>query len=132
MKVHTLFKLIVAAVFAFTLPAAPAATKPEAAHGHAPKHGGVVAEVNHMDVELVVRADAVRSYLRDHDKPVKLDGASAKVTLLVGSDKTEAALTPAGDRLEARGVFKPGAGVKAVAVINLPGKAPVTARFALK
>ncbi len=101
-------------------------------HEHAPKHGGVVAEAGHMDIELVVKPEVVQLHLSDHGKPVKLDGASAKVTLLAGAVKSEAALTPAGDRLEAKGTFKPAAGVKAVAVITLPGKAPVTARFSFK
>ena len=101
-------------------------------HGHAPKHGGVVTEAGHMDIELLVKPDVVQLFFSDHGKPVKLDGASAKVTLLAGTVKSEVALTPAGDRLEAKGAFKPAAGVKAVAVITLPGKAPVTARFSLR
>ena len=101
-------------------------------HDHTPRHGGVVTGAGHMDIELVVKPEAVQLHLRDHGKPVNLDGASAKVTLLAGTVKSEAALTPAGDRLEAKGAFKPAAGIKAVAVITLPGKAPVTARFSLK
>lgn len=128
MKTHLLFNLIAATALAFTLPAALA----DAQHDRVARHGGVVAEAGHMEVELVLRAEAARLYLRDHGKPVKIDGASAKLTLLVGADKTEAALTPAGDWLEAKGAFKPAAGTKAVAVIVLPGKAPVTARFSFK
>lgn len=100
-------------------------------HAHAPKHGGVVVETNHLDVELVARADALRIYLRDHDKPLALAGASAKLTLLTDGVKTEVALAPAGDALEAKGTFKT-AGATAVALITLPGKPPLTARFKLK
>ena len=101
-------------------------------HDHSPKHGGVVAEVGDLDIELVVKPDAVQLFLRDHNKPVRPDGMSAKVTLLAGTAKSEATLMPAGDRLEAKGAFNPVAGLKAVVVVTLPGKAPVTARFSLK
>lgn len=101
-------------------------------HDHSPKHGGVVAEVGDLDIELVIKPDAVQLFLRDHSKPMRPDGASAKVTLLAGTAKAEAMLTPAGDRLEAKGAFSPVAGLKAVAVVTLPGKATVTARFSLK
>ncbi|MBL8382462.1 MAG: hypothetical protein JNM90_05270 [Burkholderiales bacterium] len=101
-------------------------------HDHTPKHGGVVAEVKDFDLELVVTTDRVRLYLRDHGNPVKLDGANAKVTLLAETEKVEVNLTPVGGALEAKGSFKAGKGVKAVAVVSLPGKAPLTARFALK
>ncbi len=100
-------------------------------HAHAPKHGGVVAQVNHVDVELVARPEVLRIHLRDHDKPVKLAGATAKLTLLADGVKTEVTLAPAGDVLGARGSFKT-AGATAVALITLPGKPPMTARFKLK
>ena len=100
-------------------------------HAHAPKHGGVVTEVNHLDIELVAQADALRIHLRDHDKPLKLAGATAKLTLLAGGVKTEVTLVPAGDVLEAKGTFNP-VGATAVALITLPGKPPLTARFKLK
>ena len=100
-------------------------------HAHTPKHGGIVVEVNHLDVELVARPDALRIHLRDHDKPVKLAGATAKLTLLTDGVKTEVMLAPVGEVLEARGSFKT-VGATAVALITLPGKPPLTARFKLK
>ena len=99
--------------------------------GHAPLHGGIVVETNAFDIELTVKPDLVRVYLRDHGKPVAMDGTGGKITLLAGGVKTEAPLSLAGDALEARGTFKT-AGAKAVVVITRPGKAPVTARFTLK
>ncbi|MFN0162892.1 MAG: hypothetical protein ACKVQQ_16800 [Burkholderiales bacterium] len=101
-------------------------------HDHSPKHGGVVVEVKEIDLELVLKPDVVLLYVRDHGKPVKLEGASAKLTLLAGSEKGEVNLARAGDALEAKGSFRAGAGVKAVVVLTLPGKAPITARFAMK
>ena len=100
-------------------------------HAHAPKHGGVVTEVNHLDIELVAQADVLRIHLRDHDKPLKLVGATAKLTLLISGVKTEVTLAAIGDVLEAKGSFKT-AGATAVALITLPGKPPLTARFKLK
>lgn len=123
-----LVSLIAVALVLAGSPAVFAAGK----HDHTPKHGGVVVEVKDIDLELVLKPDLVRLYVRDHGKPVKLEGASAKLTLLAGTEKTEATLARAGDALEAKGSFKVGAGVKAVVVLILSGKAPVTARFAMK
>jgi hypothetical protein len=101
-------------------------------HAHEPLHGGIVAEARDIDFELVARADALQLYLRDHGKAVDVSQASAKLTLLAGSDKQEVELRPAGARLEAKGTFKVGTGVKAVALVSLPGKPAMTVRFALK
>ena len=99
-------------------------------HDLTPRHGGMVVEAGHLDVELVAKAAQIKVYLRDHDKPVKLDGASGKLTLLDGGGKTEVPLQAAGDALEATATLK--AGAKAVVLIMLPGKAPFTARFTLR
>ena len=97
-----------------------------------PRHGGLVSKANHLEIELVATAGAMQVYLRDHGKPVQADGGSAKLTLLGKSGKTEAQLQPAGDRFEAAGAFSVAPGAKAVVVITLPGKPPLTARFTLK
>lgn len=102
------------------------------AHEHKPLHGGVVVEVKDVDYELVARPTTIQLHLRDHGKPADLSKASAKVTLLTGTEKQEVELKPAGDKLEAAGNFKVGPGTKAVAVVTVPGKAPATARFTLK
>lgn len=103
----------------------------DAAHDHAPKHGGVVTELKSGDYELVVKTDSIKLYVSDHGKALDLSKASAKVTLLSGADKQEVMLAPAGDRLEAKGSFKAAAGTKAVALVTVNGKA-ATARFELK
>jgi hypothetical protein len=100
-------------------------------HDHSPKHGGVVVEVKDMDYELVAKPNVVQLYLRDHGKKVDIAKASAKVTLLTGTEKQEVELKPAGDKLEATGSFKVGPGTKAVAVVTVNGK-PATARFTIK
>lgn len=108
-----------------------AGEKHDHAHEHKPMHGGVVVEVKDMDYELVAKPTTIQLYLRDHGKKVDVSKASAKVTLLTGTEKQEVELKPAGDKLEATGTFKAGAGTKAVAVVTVGGK-PATARFTLK
>ncbi|MDP2818904.1 MAG: hypothetical protein Q8O29_11655 [Polaromonas sp.] len=101
-------------------------------HGHDPKFGGVVVESQAGDLEIVAKPDTLQIYISDHGKPMKLDGAKARVTLLNGTEKTEAELLPTGDRLEAKGVFKVAKGTKGIAVVTLAGKPAATARFQIK
>ncbi len=102
-------------------------------HSHDPKplHGGVVVEVKDIEYELVAKPDSLQLYLRDHGKPVDVSQASSKLTLLVGADKQEVELKPAGDKLEAKGSFKVAASTKVVAVITRAGQSS-SARFVLK
>ena len=103
------------------------------AHEHQPLHGGIVTEVADIDYELVAQPDTLTLHLRDHGKPLALDGASAKLTLLNGSEKTEATLSPAGDgKLQAKGSFKVAPGTKVVALVTVPGKKAANVRFVLK
>ena len=110
---------------------------PVAAHGdaheHKPQHGGLVVEASDMDWELVAKPERIVLHVRDHGKKASTAGASGKLTLLVGKDKSEAVLKPAGDdRLEAEGPFKLGPGTKIVATVQLAGKKPANVRFSLK
>ena len=100
-------------------------------HEHKPLHGGVVVEVKDMDYELVAKPTVIQLYLRDHGKKADLSKATAKVTLLTGTEKQAVELKPVGDKLEATGTFKVGPGTKAVAVVTVAGKS-ATARFAIK
>lgn len=109
-----------------------AVTPALAGGNHNPKYGGVVVETKAGDMEIVAKPDTIHIYFTDHGKPVKLEGAKAKVTLLNGSEKSEAELITAGDKLEAKGAFKVAKGTKGIAVLTLAGKAPVTARFDIK
>jgi hypothetical protein len=106
-----------------------------AADGHShdvkPLHGGVVVEVKDIEYELVAKPDLVQLHVRDHGKTVDVSKASAKLTLLAGTDKQEIELKPAGDKLEAKGSFKVGANTKALAVVSWADKS-ATARFVLK
>lgn len=101
-------------------------------HAHAAKYGGVLVETKAGDLEIVARPDTLQIYVSDHGKPMKLDGAKARVTLLNGTEKSEAMLAPAGDKLEAKGTFKVGKGTKGIAIVTLAGKPPATARFEVR
>ena len=99
---------------------------------HSAKFGGMVIETKAGDLEIVAKPDVIQIYVSDHGKPIKLDGSNAKVTLLNGTDKSEVDLSPAGDKLEAKGNFKISKGTKGIAVVTLAGKAPASARFEVK
>lgn len=123
--------LLAAATLTLATTAFAASDKHDHAHEHTPLHGGVVVEVKDVDYELVAKPTVIQLHLRDHGKPADVSKASAKLTLLTGTEKQEVELKPAGDRLEATGSFKVGPGSKAVAVVTVAGK-PSTVRFVLK
>ena len=123
-------QLLAALALALCVPAFAAGNH---AHEHQPLHGGIVTEVADIDYELVAQPDTLTLHLRDHGKPLALDGASAKLTLLNGSEKTEATLSPAGDgKLQAKGSFKVAPGTQVVALVTVPGKKATNVRFAVK
>jgi hypothetical protein len=125
--------LIPLLVVALSGAATPAWSSGDHGHEHKPRHGGVVVEASHMDWELVATPERIVIHVSDHGKKASTAGASGKLTLLVGKDKTEAVLKPAGDdRLEAEGPFKLGPGTKIVATVQLAGKKPANVRFSLK
>jgi hypothetical protein len=104
----------------------------QAAEDHQPKHGGVVVETKAGDMELVAKPELIVIHVSDHGKPMKLTSATGKVTVFNGNDKAEAPLALAGDKLEAKGSFKVGAGTKILADVAPNGKPAVAARFTLK
>jgi len=120
---HYFLPLLVACAFA--LPA-------RAADDHSPKHGGIVVETKAGDLELVAKPDLIVIHVSDHGKPMKLTSATGKVTVFNGADKSDAPLALVGDKLEAKGSFKIGAGAKVLAELSLNGKPAVSARFTLK
>ena len=101
-----------------------------AGHELKPMHGGVIVEVKDIDIELVAKADSLSMYLTDHGKPIPLDGGTAKLTILIGSEKKDYELLPNGGKLEVKGNFAIPKGAKAIAVIKIKAKV-VTARFNL-
>jgi len=109
-----------------------AGAKHDHAHDHKPMHGGVVVEVKDIDYELVAKPSVLQLHLRDHGKSADISKATARLTLLSGTEKQEVELKPAGDKLEATGAFKVGPGTKVVALVTIAGKPAGTVRFALK
>lgn len=104
------------------------------AHAHdggAAKHGGIVQTANDLQFEMVRKADVVTVYVYDHGRSRPTTGASGKLTVLNGSQRTEAPLVPTGQNaLEARNLtIAPGA--KIVASINFADKQAATVRFAV-
>ena len=60
-----------------------------AGHDLKPMHGGVIVEAKDIDVELVTKPDSLSLYLTDHGKPIPIDGGTAKLTVLIGSEKKD-------------------------------------------
>lgn len=104
------------------------------AHAHEAKaqYGGILTVVKDVNYELVARPDGISLYVSDHGKPADLTGAAAKLTLLSGSKKEEATLSPGKDSLQTKGSFAVGPGTKVVAQISLKGQAAQAVRFTLK
>ena len=95
------------------------------------KYGGVVQKANDITYELVAHADGAAIHIDDHGKPVSVAGATGKLTVLSGADKSEAELKPAGDKLEAKGI-KLAPGSKVVASVTTADKKTVSVRFTIK
>ena len=101
-----------------------------AGHDLKPMHGGVIVEAKDIDVELVAKPDSLSLYMTDHGKPIPIDGGTAKLTVLIGSDKKDYELLPNGGKFELKGSFAIPKGAKAIAVIKIGAKV-TTARFNL-
>ena len=111
--------------------------QPKDAHKHAdehkPKFGGLVKEVKEIQYEVVAKPDVITVYVEDHGKKVDTKGATGKVTLRHGSDRSEGTLAPAGDnKLEAKGKFNVAPGTTAIVAVKRSGHAEETFRFTLK
>ena len=105
-----------------------------AAHAHGggkPKHGGVVQVASDLSFELVGTADGAAIYVEDHGKPVVPAGMTGKLSVLTGGQKSEAAISAAADKLEAKGV-KLASGAKVVASLATADKKAITVRFTVR
>ncbi len=102
------------------------------AHGEAKaRHGGVVAMASDLEFELVGTPTGAAIYLEDHGKPMAPAGMRGKLTVLKGSEKSEAPLAVVGNKLEAQGV-KLAPGAKVVAALTTPANKVITVRFTVK
>ena len=110
--------------------------QPKDAHKHGeqkPKFGGVVKEVKDIQYELVAKPDVITVYVEDHGKKIDTKGATGKVTLRHGADRSEGTLVPAGDnKLEAKGRFSVAPGTTAIVAVKRAGLAEEAVRFTLK
>ena len=106
------------------------------AHGLKAKHGGIMKEVSDLQFELVASKDpagVAKIYVDDHGKIHSTVGASGKLTVLNGTEKTEVALNPVGEnQLESKENVKLTAGAKVVAMITFADKKTVLVRFVVK
>jgi len=98
-----------------------------------PQFGGVTADAESFQVELVFKGAQAMLYLTEHGAPVESTGASGKLIVLSGKNKEEVVLTPNGyQTLGATLNIKPVKGAKAVATITVPSRGTGNARFNLK
>ena len=108
------------------------ASAPALAHGGAAaKHGGIVQTASDLSFELVANEGGALVYVEDHGKPMVPAGMSGKLTVLKGTEKSEAALVVSGDKLEAKGV-RLAKGAKVVAAINTADQRAITVRFTVR
>ena len=103
------------------------------AHGAKPKHGGIVQTVSDLGFELVNKDGKATIYVEDHGKPLPTSGATGKLTVLNGADKTELPLEPSGENtLVTKGDAKLVKGTKAIAAVTFADKKMVNVRFSVK
>jgi hypothetical protein len=124
-----------AALAAAFAAAALGAAGPAAAHGEhgKPMYGGVVAEAGAFQGELVNGPKGAVLYVTDHGQPVPTAGASAKLVVLAGAQRSELELAPAGDnRMAAPDGRTLAAGSKAVATVKLKDGRSGALRFDVK
>lgn len=103
------------------------------AHGEKPKHGGVVSSASDLHFELVNKDGKATVYIEDHGKPRATSGATGKLTVLNGAEKTEVPLEAVGDNtMVANGDAKLAKGSKAIATVTFADKKTVNVRFSVK
>ncbi|WP_198291414.1 hypothetical protein [Methyloversatilis discipulorum] len=128
--VHTMIKHLLATLITLAVAAASTAAL---AHGEAtPRHGGVTRSVNDLSFELVALDSGAAIYIEDHGKPVSTSGFAGKLTVLAGSNRSDAALKPGSDNTLVADGIKLQPGAIAVAVLTDRNGRTTTVRFTLK
>ena len=97
-----------------------------AEHGQ-PQYGGVVAEAGEAQFEIVGKGGQITVYATNHGAPVATAGASGKLTVLAGTQKSDVPLKPAGDH-RLSGAGNVAAGAKLLIQVQWPDKKPLQAR----
>lgn len=102
-------------------------------HGNTkPLHGGIVQLVGETSFELVTKPDGAEVYVVDDGEDVASAQMTARLTVDVGGNKSEAPLQPAGgNKFEAKGVKIP-SGAKVAVLLIGPDQTKTTARFTVK
>ncbi len=103
------------------------------AHGEKPKHGGVMQTANDLSFELVHKGGNTTIYVEDHGKQLSTTGATGKLTVLNGKEKSEVPLEPAGENMMVtKGEAKMTKGAKAIASVTFADKKTINVRFSVK
>lgn len=105
-------------------------------HGK-PRHGGLMAEAGSFQGELVAGPQGPTLYLTDHGRPVTTAGASGKLVVLAGGQRSDLALSPAGENRLAPAQPQPlplplPKGARAVATVTLKDGRSGALRFDVK
>lgn len=107
------------------------------AHAHQdhlkPMYGGVTADAEVFQVELVFKGAQASLHVTEHGAPVETANATGNMTVISGKSREEVVLSPNG--FQSMGVklkAKPARGARVVAVIDVPGKGTGTVRFLVK
>lgn len=110
------------------------ATPASAHEGHLkPMYGGVTADAQLFQVELVFKGKEATLHVTEHGAPVESTGATGKLTVQSGNAKEEVALTPNGyQSLGGKLKSKPARGAKASASITIPSKGTGEVSFSVK
>jgi len=92
-----------------------------------------VREVKNVAYELVAKPDSLTLYVSNRGKPVSSQGVQAEAVIYAGNEKTSVTLEPAGEnRMQARGSFRVGVGVRVAVTATLAGKQAAKVTFKLK
>ena len=128
---HHIRRLLRAAVLACAAFAGTAALAHDD-HGKS-QHGGIMAEAATFQGELVAGPKGPMLYLTDHGRPVPTAGASGKLVVLAGGQRSDLALSPAGDNRLAPAQSMPlPNGARAVATVTLKDGRSGALRFDVK
>ncbi len=101
-------------------------------HGK-PRHGGIIAEAGTFQGELVAGPRGPTLYVTDHGQPVPTAGGSGKLVVLAGGQRSDLALSPAGDNRLAPVQSMPlPKGARAVATVTLKDGRSGALRFDVK
>lgn len=103
---------------------------PHAVEAPTSLHGGITQAVGTVRMELVLVDGALRIYLYDRtNKPMPMDGVSAKALLWLEEGASRLALMPGQGVLQAQGSFMARAVRRVTVEVEMPGHAPLTAWF---